>query len=351
MNEPDKTGGPLNVFISYSRQDHHFASELKAGLELVGGFIVNIDTEQIHEGEEWKRRLAGLIASADTIVFVLTPRSAASPICKWEIEEAERLSKRILPVQATSLGDVKPPEQLSELHYVRFDERDDGHPRSFVEGLEALIRSLKVDLDWLREHTRLLTRAGEWDSAGRVENRLLSGQDIKEAKKWLESRPTDVPTPTELHRDFIAASDQAESAQLKLEQERTQTLRAALDEAEKSRKIAEDARLAQAAEQKRVVQRTKVGLLLAVLLPISAIPWAGQLYYSIRYGVSYSEVEKYLQQAALFNRNWSCQPKMQFVKTQTPGLHIGVCPKTGDIGVRVKTKQGIRFVWFSPFAN
>jgi len=93
----------LKVFISYSRQDLLFASEIAAGLNYDGGFEVFIDTEAIHEGEDWKARLGALIAGVDTVVFVLTAKSAASPICKWEVEEAERLCKRILPVKATAL--------------------------------------------------------------------------------------------------------------------------------------------------------------------------------------------------------------------------------------------------------
>jgi hypothetical protein len=125
---------PLKVFISYSRTDIAFADELVAGLEYGGGFEVSIDRQAIHEGEDWKARLGALIAGADTVVFVLSPKSATSSVCKWEVEEAERLSKRILPVQAAPLDGAKPPAQLAALNYVRFDPQDDGRPRSFMSG-------------------------------------------------------------------------------------------------------------------------------------------------------------------------------------------------------------------------
>ncbi len=228
MAIPPGTGGgesaPLKIFLSYSRTDMAFADELSAGLEAIGGFDVAIDRDDIHEGEAWRRRLGALIADADTIVFVLSEKSATSPICRWEVEEAERLSKRILPVQASALNGALPPPQLADPNYVRFDPEADGRPRSFVNGLVALRRTLNTNIDWLREHTRLLSRAQDWDRAQRPDNRLLSGGDVQLAKQWLESPPREAPPPTELHRDFIQTSEQAEALRLSAERQRADIL-------------------------------------------------------------------------------------------------------------------------------
>ena len=213
----------LTVFISYSRSDSAFADEIESGLEYDGGFEVLLDRHDIHEGEDWKKRLGALISQADTIVFVLSRRSAASPVCRWEVEHARELSKRIIPVQAEPLGDVEAPAALAALNYVRFDEG-----RSFMAGLTGLRRALKADIDWLREHTRLLTRAQEWQAADRAGNRLLSGSDIAAAKAWLDRSPSEGLQPTELHRDFIQASDRAEALKLSAERERAERLERAV---------------------------------------------------------------------------------------------------------------------------
>src|SRR5262245_43541815 len=205
-----------------------FADELVAGLEYGGGFEVSIDRHAVHEGEDWKARLGALITGADSVVFILSPTSAVSSICKWEVEQAEHLSKRILPVQAAPLNGAKPPPELAALNYVRFDPEDDGKPRSFMAGLARLRSALNTDLVWLREHTRLLMRAREWETAGRVDNRLLLGTDIVDAKAWLEGQPANAPPPTELHRDFIAASQQAETTRLSAERRRADALQKAV---------------------------------------------------------------------------------------------------------------------------
>jgi hypothetical protein len=222
--EPVRRGADrIRVFVSYSRADSQFADEIAAGLEYDGGFDVLIDRHDIHEGEEWKKRLGALIAQSDTVVFILSQQSAASAICRWEVEHAMSLAKRVIPVQGESLGEVAVPAALSALNYVRFDEG-----RSFMAGLTGLRRALKSDIDWLREHTRLLMRAQEWQTAGDADNRLLSGSDIAAAKAWLDRAPAEGLQPTELHRDFIQASDQAETLRLSAERERAERLERAV---------------------------------------------------------------------------------------------------------------------------
>src|SRR5215470_17861888 len=79
--------GKLRVFISYSRDDLDFADQLDAALNTCG-FECFIDRQGISGGEDWKRRLGNLISEADTVVFVLSPDSARSETCNWEVEEA-----------------------------------------------------------------------------------------------------------------------------------------------------------------------------------------------------------------------------------------------------------------------
>ena len=104
-DSPDK--GKLRVFISYSRDDLDFADQLDAALDACG-FECVIDRHGISGGEDWKRRLGNLISEADTVVFVLSPTSARSEICAWEVEEAARLGKRILPVNLPTAGGREP---------------------------------------------------------------------------------------------------------------------------------------------------------------------------------------------------------------------------------------------------
>ncbi len=111
-------------------------------------------------GEAWKQSLANHIAQADTIVFVLSPSSVDSEMCQWEVDEATRLSKRILPVVIRDMGDRPVPEKLRELNYIFFTP-----PNSFVGQLAVLREALDTDLDWMREHTRYFDLATRWAAA------------------------------------------------------------------------------------------------------------------------------------------------------------------------------------------
>src|SRR5215468_7473082 len=116
-DSPDR--GKLRVFISYSRDDLHFADQLDAALNTCG-FECIIDRQSISGGEHWKRRLGNLIGEADTVVFVLSPTSARSEICAWEVQEATRLGKRIVPVNCRPLEGATPPPRLRDLNYIFF---------------------------------------------------------------------------------------------------------------------------------------------------------------------------------------------------------------------------------------
>ena len=184
----------LRVFISYSRDDLAFADQLVEALD-ASGFEPLIDRQGISGGEDWKKRLSELIAQSDTVAFVLSPRSAASPICQWEVDEADRLAKRVIPVICTPLGDAAPPQRLRDLNYIYFYPEEKSPGSGFGAGLKRLVAALKLDLNWVRDQTRYGLLAASWEAGGKAENRLLLGSDVAAAKDWLERRPRTMPEP------------------------------------------------------------------------------------------------------------------------------------------------------------
>lgn len=269
MSATAKESQKLKVFVSYSRDDLQFADQLVAGLGLCG-FDAFLDRTGISGGEAWQQRLGTMIREADTVVFVLSPASAASPVCKWEVEEAAHLAKRILPVLCTPLGGIMPPPQLAGLNYIYFYPEAEAPGSGFGTGLVRIAAALNTDLAWVREHTRLLVRASEWEAGGRPPNRLLSGSDITVAKEWAARRPKDAPAVADLHLNFINASEQAETARDNAERKRLEDMAQAYAAREDALKAAEAAQKEKAEATKRVVRRTVLGLVAAVILSIFA---------------------------------------------------------------------------------
>src|SRR5262245_5359468 len=206
-------GEKLKVFISYSRRDSAaFADELVAGLELAG-FAPFLDRHDIAAGEDWEARLGGLIAQSDTVVFVVSPEAVKSERCAWEVDRTSELSKRLLAVVFKSVPDHDIPEKLSRLQFVRFDGG-----AAFAK-LSQLAEALRVDLDWIREHTRLGEQARRWDKRGRPESLLLRGDDIDAAGRGMAARNAAEPESADEQRAFGKAREAEASARRDKERE------------------------------------------------------------------------------------------------------------------------------------
>ncbi len=194
----------IKVFISYSRADKAFANELVLGLAACG-FAPYIDRQDIAPGEEWEKRLAGLISEADSIVYIVSPDSLSSENCAIELRQAIALRKRILPVVWRPFDDALAPPEMKRLNYIFFS----GEGRTFAAGLSELANALRTDISWIREHTRLAELAGRWSARGRTAELLLRGDDIDAANQWLNDKPLNAPPVTDDQADFIKASSDA----------------------------------------------------------------------------------------------------------------------------------------------
>jgi formylglycine-generating enzyme required for sulfatase activity len=202
-------GEKLKVFISYSRRDSAaFADELVAGLE-VAGFAPFLDRHDIVAGEDWETRLGGLIEQSDTVVFVVSPEAVKSERCLWEVDRTIELSKRLLPVIFKRVPEHDIPEKLRRLQFVRFDSGP-----GFARPLSELAAALRVDLQWIREHTRLEELASRWNRRGRPESLLLRGDEIDATKTWMAARNAAAPEISDAQRALVKASDEAERVRL-----------------------------------------------------------------------------------------------------------------------------------------
>lgn len=196
----------LKVFISYSRADNAFADQLVLALK-DKGFQPMLDRHDMSGGEKWRERLGKLILEADAVVFVLTATSASSEICAWEVAEAERLGKLVLPVTPGPVEGFKAPAELDALNRIPF-YADAKIPNSgFYSGIIALSEALKQDPEWLRLQTRYSEAAFLWDATP-TDDRLLRGSALVEAQGWLDRKAG--KAPLEVITRFIAASHDAE---------------------------------------------------------------------------------------------------------------------------------------------
>lgn len=202
----------LKVFISYSRQNLYFVDRLQAALH-ERNIAAGVDRTDIEKGEDWWRRIQQLISEADTIVFVLSPDSIGSPVCQREVDFAEQLKKRFVPIVAEDVASCRIPDAIARLNYIFFiPHTASGSTGSFSESMEQLVRALETDVAWIREHTRLGAQAQRWLDRGRRKELLLRGNELVTAESWIVARPETAPDPTDAHRLFLATSRRASTS-------------------------------------------------------------------------------------------------------------------------------------------
>ena len=271
-----ETDQRLGIFLSYCRDDLAVADQIYATL-IIGGYLPLIDREGIVVGEAWEQRLREMLRSADTMLVLLSPSSAVSPACRAEVDWALADGKRIIPAVCRPLGDAKTHPALAALNYIYLYPEPRKSGTSFGAGLLELREALNTDLQWLREHTRLLQKATEWLAAGRSAVRLLSGSDIDSAKDWMARQPREAPLPTELHLDYMRSSEEEERRRESVESQRLRQMAAAQAEREaalvakeQAQKQEAAARAREALQAKRVVRRTLTGLAASLLLAAAA---------------------------------------------------------------------------------
>ncbi len=201
----------LKVFISYSRQNIAFVDRLQAALR-EQGVEATVDRTEIAKGEAWWTRLQQLIIEADSVVFVLSPGSVRSEVCQREVDFAEKLKKRIVPVVAEDIAGQNVPEALARLNYLFFIPHiASGTSGDFEIAVGQLVDFLQTDIEWIREHTRLGTLAQRWSIQGQGRDLLLWGAELRAAEEWITKRPLKAPDPSDAHLAFLAASRRAET--------------------------------------------------------------------------------------------------------------------------------------------
>jgi WD40 repeat protein len=205
MSEQDSQSPKRSVFISYSRKDLEFVRRLNDSLDS-GEIEAWVDWEGIPPSAEWMDEISRAIEGADAFLFVISPDSLASKVCGDELELGIKYNKKLIPIlhREPPKGTVM-HEKLSSHNWVYMREQD-----HYETGISKILESINVDLDWIRQHTRLLQRAVEWNRRNRNHSFLLQGADLEDAERWMveaSTQPDREVVP--LQAEYIAASRKA----------------------------------------------------------------------------------------------------------------------------------------------
>jgi WD40 repeat protein len=195
-----------DIFISYSRRDTEFVKKLDKAFRDAGKEVW-IDWEDIPLSADWWAEIKAGIEAAEAFVFVISPDSVQSTICRDEINHALECGKRFVPL--LHLDIIEPTHKeamhsaISTHNWIFCRESD-----SFDDAFKKLLDTIETDFEHRKVHTRLLIRAKEWQERHGDNSLLLDGNDLAQALNWLQNSTGKSPSPTDNHLSYINSSKQ-----------------------------------------------------------------------------------------------------------------------------------------------
>ena len=191
------------IFVSYSRKDSVTARKLIQALKDMQQDVW-VDWEDIPPATDWLEQIFRGIEGSDAFIFLISPDSAASEVCKVEVGHAAKNSKRIIPVVLRQVPPQETVDAIRKINWTFMREED-----SLEEAMARLKTAIELDFEWVEEHSRLQTRALEWDRR-KEPSLLLRGTDLWSARQKITRAEKKDPLPTELQRSYIDHSNRNE---------------------------------------------------------------------------------------------------------------------------------------------
>ncbi len=220
------------VFISYARKNQAFVRDLHAALKKLNRDTW-IDWGSIPDSAAWRAEIFDGIEQADNFVFIISPDSVKSWMCAEEVEHAVASKKRLITILYQSVERDGLLPALAELQWVDFPAL------GFGKTVERLITAIDTDLNWVREHTRFLVRAKEWEANNLDNGFLLHGMELKEAVRWLgQASAIKGRRLTDLQEQYILASEEWEAGEIQRLTDLTEEKERQRQEAERQSHIA-----------------------------------------------------------------------------------------------------------------
>lgn len=186
-----------DVFICYSRKDGVFTASLVAEIRALSKRVV-FDVDGIRGGEAWRRKLGNLIEYADNMVVLISADSLTSQYCRWELDYANTLNKRLIPVLVRSTDLAEVPESVRAIQWIDAIGTADV---SRIAGL--VVAAIEEDQSWAEYHTQLGLRAMAWKESGGA---VLSRSELKTAESMVLRYEGRRPAITELQSALLVES-------------------------------------------------------------------------------------------------------------------------------------------------
>jgi WD40 repeat protein len=164
-----------------------------------------VDWEDIPPAADWMEQILRGIEGVDAFIFMVSPDSASSEVCKVEILHAAKNSKRIIPVVLRLVQPADTIDVIRKLNWIFIREEED----DFAGGLDRIKRAIELDFEWVEIHSRIQNRALDWERRKEA-SLLLRGRDLWNVRPKILVADGKDPNSTELQRTYVLHSSRNE---------------------------------------------------------------------------------------------------------------------------------------------
>lgn len=126
-----------DVFISYAHKDREFVDRLANDLHQRGAQVF-FDRSDLRPGDNWRQVILENIHGCKVFIFIVSPISVTRPEVLWELEQARKAQKRVIPViYKTAKMSKELSEYVGRIQYV--DLRSGSYTDNFQILLDGLV--------------------------------------------------------------------------------------------------------------------------------------------------------------------------------------------------------------------
>jgi hypothetical protein len=112
------------ILISYSRKDSAVARKLMEEFKALD-LEVWVDWEDIPPAVGWLEQIEQGIEQSDAFIFLISPDSVLSEVCKVEVEHARKNHKRIIPIVVRDTDAKSVMSTVRDLNWIFIREQDE----------------------------------------------------------------------------------------------------------------------------------------------------------------------------------------------------------------------------------
>lgn len=217
-----------DVFISYAIENSDAREKIRKSLARYN-ISTWVHSRDIDLGTNFEDAIKKGIAEANCTLYFISKEAVESEYCQIELEYAQKLNKKIIPILIQEVPKEKIPQEIEKLQYIDFSTvnfnkelnqkgneyqdntaLEDGKrslKTPYEKSFDILLNELENDKEYFDQHKIILTQALKWEKQQKNQSLLLRGYNLEKAITWIQISKNKSYKPTELQIEFITESE------------------------------------------------------------------------------------------------------------------------------------------------